>query len=209
METHMPLTRFLALTLIGLALSLLSILLLDYPLAPKVAALHEGHEVLWEIITGMGDSKYMGLLMLLLWVIAFVLGKKDPSNPLFPTLRAKAIIIVAAVIGTGVTVMILKVIVGRPRPYTGEIAFSPFTFGSAHASWPSGHTTSAFAFAVALGMAFPKLRWPMLVVAVLAGFSRMVLNKHYLGDVIMGATIGTLGAVLIYNWLRPKLGLKT
>jgi len=24
----------------------------------------------------------------------------------------------------------------------------------------------------------------------------------------MGATIGTLGAVLVYNWLRPKIGLK-
>jgi len=205
----MPLNRFLTLTLIGLALSLLSIWLVDYPLAPKAAALHEGHEVLWEIITGLGDSKYMGMLMLLLWVIAFALSKKDPRNPLFPALRAKAIIIVAVVIGSGITAMILKVIVGRPRPYTGEIAFAPFTFGSAHASWPSGHTTSAFAFAVAVGMAFPKLRWPMLAIAALTGFSRMVLEKHYLGDVIMGATIGTLGAVLIYNWLRPKLSIKS
>ena len=205
----MPLNRFLTFALIGLALSLLSIWLVDYPLAPKAAALHEGHEVLWEIITGLGDSKYMGMLMLLLWVIAFALSKKDPRNPLFPALRAKVIIIVAVVIGSGITAMILKVIVGRPRPYTGEIAFSPFTFGSAHASWPSGHTTSAFAFAVAVGMAFPKLRWPMLAIAALTGFSRMVLNMHYLGDVIMGATIGTLGAVLIYNWLRPKLGLKS
>ena len=204
----MPLTRFLTVTLIGLALSLLSIWLVDYPLAEKVTALHEGHEVLWEIITGFGDSKYMGLLMLLLWAYAFLRGKNDPSNPLFPALRAKATIIVAVVLGSGITAMILKVIVGRPRPYTGEIAFSPFTFGSAHASWPSGHTTSAFAFAVAVGMAFPKLRWPMLAVAGLVGFSRMVLDKHYLGDVIMGATVGTVGAVLIYNWLRPKLGLK-
>ncbi len=205
----MPLSRALALALIGLALSILSIWLLDYPLAPKATALLEGHEVFWEIVTGMGDSKYMGLIMLLLWVTAFALGKKDPANPLFPALQAKAKIIVAAVIGTGIAVMILKVIVGRPRPYTGEIAFSPFTFGSANASWPSGHTTSAFAFAVAVGIAFPKLRWPMLAIAALTGFSRMVLNKHYLGDVIMGATIGTLGAILIFNWFRPKFGLKS
>ena len=204
----MPLSRFLTTALIGLALSLLSIWLVDYPLAEKVTALQDGHEMLWEIITGMGDSKYMGLLMLLLWVTAFALGKNNPGNPLFPALRAKAMIIVAVVIGSGLAAMILKVIVGRPRPYTGEIAFAPFTFGAAHASWPSGHTTSAFAFAVAVGMAFPKLRWPMLAIAALVGLSRMVLNKHYLGDVIMGATIGTLGAVLIYNWLRPKLGLK-
>ena len=204
----MPLSRFLTVTLIGLALSLLSIWLVDYPLSDKITALQDGHEMLWDIITSMGDAKYMGALMLLLWGAAFLLGKNTPGNPLFPALRAKAMIIVAAVIGTGIAAMILKVIVGRPRPYTGEIAFAPFTFGSAHASWPSGHTTSAFAFAVAVGMAFPRLRWPMLALAALVGFSRMVLDKHYLGDVIMGATIGTLGAVLIYNWLRPKLGLK-
>jgi undecaprenyl-diphosphatase len=195
-------------SLIGLGLSILSIIWLDYPLAPKAVALASGHETLWTLITDMGDAKYMGLVMLLLWVAGFALGKKDPGNPAFASLRAKAVAVVAAVIGTGIVAMILKVIVGRARPYTGEIGFSPFTFGSAHASWPSGHTTSAFAFAIAVGMAFPKLRWPMLALAALVGFSRMVLDKHYLGDVIMGATIGTLGAVIIYNWLRPKLGLK-
>ena len=194
--------------LLGLALSIFSIFMLDIPLAPKAVALGEGREALWNFITDMGDSKYMGILLLVIWVGAFIFGKLRPENPVWPTLRAKAVLIIASVLGTGIFVMIVKVIVGRARPYTGELGFSPFTFGSTHASWPSGHTTSAFAFAVAMGMAFPALRWPLLALAALTGFSRMVLNMHYLGDVIIGATIGTLGAVLIYNWLRPKLGLK-
>ncbi len=203
----MPLRRLIALALIGLALSVAAILFLDSPLAPMALALGKGHEGAWTLVTDMGDSKYMGILLLAIWLGAWVSGRQRPENPLWPALRKKAVLVLAAVLGTGLFSMVLKVVVGRPRPYTGEIAFAPFTFGSAHASWPSGHTTSAFAFAVAMGMAFPKLRWPLLALAALTGFSRMVLEKHYLGDVIMGATIGSLGAVLIYNWLRPKLGL--
>ena len=204
----MSFRKYLSFALLGLALSVASILTLDYALAPKVLALGTGQETLWTLITDMGDSKYMGILLLILWGVGFTFGKLRPTEPLWPTLRKKAALVLAAVLGTGIFAMIVKVIVGRARPYTGEIGFSPFTFGSAHASWPSGHTTSAFAFAMAMGLAFPKLRWPLLALAALTGFSRMVLNMHYLGDVIMGATIGTLGAMLIYNWLRPKLGLK-
>ena len=204
----MPLRRYISLALLGLALSILSILTLDYTLAPKAVALGEGHEALWAFITDMGDSRYMLMIIIAIWAYAFISERLKPGKALWPALRAKALLVFAAVAGTGIFIMIVKVIAGRARPYTGEIGFSPFTFGSAHASWPSGHTTSAFAFAMAMGMAFPVLRWPLLALAALTGFSRMVLNMHYLGDVIMGATIGTLGAVLIYNWLRPKLGLK-
>jgi len=204
----LPLRRLAAFALIGLALSVLSIWLLDYPLAPKAAALLDGREEFWTFVTDMGDSKYMGVLLLVIWVYALAFEKLRPESPLWPALRAKAVLVLAAVLGTGIFVIILKFIVGRWRPYTGEIGFSPFTAGSAHASWPSGHTTSAFAFAVAMGLAFPALRWPLLALAALTGFSRMVLEKHYLGDVIMGATIGMIGAVLIYTWLGPKLGLK-
>ncbi len=205
----MPLPRFLTFALLGLALSVASILLLDYPLAPKAAALLEGHEELWQLITDMGDSKYMGMLLLTLWVVAFAVGRSRPDNQFWPNLRTKAALVVAAVISTGVFVLVVKFIVGRSRPYTGEIGFSPFTLGSAHASWPSGHTTSAFAFAVAAGLAFPALRWPLVALAALTGFSRMVLEMHYFGDIIMGATIGTLGAIVVYKTLGPKLGLKT
>ncbi len=204
----MSFRKYLSFALLGLALSITSILTLDYSLAPKAVTVAEGHQQLWAMITNMGDATYMLFIVIAIWGYAFIAGKRNPENTLWFELRAKAILVLAAVAGTGIFAMIIKVIVGRARPYTGEIGFSPFTFGSAHASWPSGHTTSAFAFAVAMGLAFPKLRWPLLALAALIGFSRMVLDKHYLGDVIIGATIGTLGAVLIYNWLRPKLGLK-
>ena len=204
----MPIRSILTFALIGLAFSILSIFLLDYALAPKVLALGKGQEPLWHFITDIGDSKYMGILLVVIGLAGFILAKIRPKNAAWPALWKKALLIFAAVAGTGIFILIVKFIVGRARPYMGDIGFHPLTYGSDFASWPSGHTTSVFAFAMAVGMAFPILRWPLFALASLTGFSRMVLGVHYLGDVIMGATVGTLGAVLIYNWLRPKLGLR-
>lgn len=200
--------RILAFALIGLALSVISIFTLDYHLAPSVLSLGVGHQGLWHFITNVGESRYIGMLLVATWSGALILQKLKANNPFWPDLRKKALLVFVAVASTGIFTIVLKNIVGRARPYMGDLGFFPFTFSSDYASWPSGHTTLAFAFAVATGMAFPILRWPLLAIATLTGFSRMVLGMHYLGDVIMGATIGTLGAVLIYNWLAPKIGLK-
>ena len=193
--------------LIGLGLSILSILTLDYWLAPKVIATEENRQT-WVYITHLGSSGWMAIFVALWWLAAFTMGKSQPAVHKWPNLRKKAALVFAAVALPGMFVLIVKFIVGRARPYTGEIGFFPFKPGSAYASWPSGHTTTAFGFAVAMGLAFPPLRWPLMAVAALIGYSRMVLEMHYLGDVIMGATIGTLGAVLVCTWLRPKIGLQ-
>ncbi|HIP23439.1 MAG TPA: phosphatase PAP2 family protein [Rhodobacteraceae bacterium] len=199
--------QIITFALIGLGLSVLSILTLDYWLAPKVVASESSHKF-WNYITNLGSSGWMAVFIILWWLAAFALGKAQPTAPKWPNLRKKAALVFAAVAVPGLFILIVKFFVGRARPYTGEIGFFPFTQGSAYASWPSGHTTTAFGFAVAIGLAFPALRWPLIAIAALIGYSRMVLEMHYLGDVIMGATIGTLGAVLVYNWLRPKIGLK-
>ena len=124
-------------------------------------------------------------------------------------MRKKATLVFAAVAAPGIAVMGIKFLVGRARPYMGEAGFFPFTYGTDYASWPSGHTTTAFAFAAAAGMAMAALRWPLFILAAATGYSRMALGVHYLGDVIAGATLGTVGALLVYHLLMPKPGNKT
>lgn len=74
---------------------------------------------------------------------------------------------------------ILKPIVRETRPNGGKESF------------PSGHTTTAFAFASYVGM---EHEWyyaaPAYLVASFVGFCRMHDNYHYLHDVFAGATIG-------------------
>lgn len=59
-------------------------------------------------------------------------------------------------------------------------------------SFPSGHTTTAFALAIALGSFFPKLRVYFVAAACLVGFSRIYVGAHYPFDVLGGAVLGVL-----------------
>jgi undecaprenyl-diphosphatase len=72
---------------------------------------------------------------------------------------------------------------------------------------PSGHATTAFAAAVAIALIWPRLRWPMLVYAVIIAASRVALDAHYLSDVIAGAFVGSIGALMVRDWFaRRNLG---
>jgi membrane-associated phospholipid phosphatase len=60
-------------------------------------------------------------------------------------------------------------------------------------SFPSGHTTSAFALATVLAYYFYSFgsQTVLLLLALLAGFSRIYLGQHFLTDVMAGMVLGT------------------
>jgi undecaprenyl-diphosphatase len=60
------------------------------------------------------------------------------------------------------------------------------------ASFPSGHSASAAAFAVSVGQVVPRLKLPLRVAAVIVAFSRVYTGVHYPGDVVVGAAVGSL-----------------
>ncbi|MGW7680719.1 phosphatase PAP2 family protein [Kribbella sp. NPDC054772] len=57
-------------------------------------------------------------------------------------------------------------------------------------SFPSGHSASAVAFAVAVGHVVPALRPPLRIAAAVVAFSRVYTGVHYPSDVLVGATLG-------------------
>ncbi|HCB96352.1 MAG TPA: PAP2 family protein [Ruminococcus sp.] len=72
-------------------------------------------------------------------------------------------------------------------------------------SFPSGHTTASFAV---VGVALLRCRLitflPILVLAILIGFSRIYLRVHYLTDVIAGMILGLccgIGSVFLMSAL--------
>lgn len=81
---------------------------------------------------------------------------------------------------------ILKYTIREPRPYDKNV----------HNSFPSGHTTTAFAFS---GYVAAEHGWgwgaPALLMSTFVGYSRINDNAHYIHDVIAGATIGW-----VYGW---------
>ena len=66
-------------------------------------------------------------------------------------------------------------------------------------SFPSGHATTAFAFA---GVIAAEHGWvygtPAMLLAAFVGYSRINDNQHRTHDVIAGATIGLTSAYGIY-----------
>jgi undecaprenyl-diphosphatase len=90
-------------------------------------------------------------------------------------------------------VQVVKRTVGRPRP-TAQQSFEALVAVPDRFSFPSGHACAAMAVAVGFATAFPALTVPLLVVAWLVGFSRVVLGAHYPGDVLMGQAIALITA---------------
>jgi len=99
----------------------------------------------------------------------------------------------------------IKLLAGRARPYVDIRKPRNFRLGRGfsgddYQSFPSGHTTAAFAFASTLSretqMWWPESRWYVGALAyggaTLVGVSRMYNNLHWASDVLGGAAIGTL-----------------
>lgn len=97
----------------------------------------------------------------------------------------------------------LKVAVGRRRPFKGEeqYHFRPLTSAN---SWPSGHTTTAFALAASVSdeVRSTPVTIGLYTLAGLTGWSRMNDNKHWLTDVLAGAAVGITSAKLMNGRLR-------
>jgi undecaprenyl-diphosphatase len=59
-------------------------------------------------------------------------------------------------------------------------------------SFPSGHSITAFAVAMSIGLFYPQLQICLLIAALLIAASRIILGMHFLSDVIAGSVIGIL-----------------
>ena len=96
----------------------------------------------------------------------------------------------------------LKVVVGRSRPSAGQGTndFHPLNGGE---SFPSGHTTQAFALAsvIAEHADTPWVSCVSYGLAGLVGVARMEQRQHFMSDVVAGGLIGTFvgKAVVAYN----------
>jgi undecaprenyl-diphosphatase len=114
----------------------------------------------------------------------------------------------AAIALPGLVFTVLKRLVGRARPLVeggaDPFIYRPFGWNVEYASLPSGHATDAFAIAVALGALCPKARPILWTYAVLIAVSRVVLTAHFPSDVIAGAVVGALGALLVRDWFAAR-----
>ena len=118
------------------------------------------------------------------------------------TRRAGLISLTALFFGLLCTNLALKNLVARPRPWTEIAGLVPLVLEESF-SFPSGHTTAAFAFTGAMLFAPLKNRLGRVTAVVLAvsmGLSRLYVGVHYPTDVLGGVAVG-LGCA----WLAAAL----
>jgi membrane-associated phospholipid phosphatase len=124
------------------------------------------------------------------------------------TLKNKALFVAeTSLISAGLTYA-LKYSIKKERPYKTYPFIEKITDGGSP-SFPSGHTSEAFATATSLCIVFPK--WYVIVPASIwatsIAYSRMHLGVHYPSDVLAGAILGSGSAYLSYKlnkWINKK-----
>ncbi|MFW6131242.1 MAG: phosphatase PAP2 family protein [Candidatus Aminicenantaceae bacterium] len=109
-------------------------------------------------------------------------------------LRKTALLSLESLLASGLLVWSIKFISGRARPYTEESYnfFHPFSLKSRYNSFPSGHSSSAFAVATVIANQSDSTLIDIFSysLASLAAISRIHDNKHWISDVFIGSMIG-------------------
>jgi undecaprenyl-diphosphatase len=145
-------------------------------------------------------------------LLAIALAASAPlpqfSRLVLAVLAVRVAFLFTAIAVPSLFVTIVKRLIGRARPFVGghvdPFLYMPPIWRPDYASMPSGHATTAFAAAIAVGLLWPRMRIPMLAYALLIAASRVVLDAHYLSDVIAGAAAGTVGAFLVCDWFAAR-----
>ena len=201
--------RFVLSGLVGLFAILLAFTV-DQPIARAMAAmdplvLRVARFATW---FGQGGVVLYPTGILIIMGLAFSLVAPGLAGRLEGPIRrvASIFIIVAA---AGLVDDVVKILFGRARPYLwlagDDSGFEFFRYSAKFASFPSGHTTTSFAAALVFGILLPRYKPWFLLAALLIGVSRIVLDVHYLSDVIAGALLGIAVAILLGKWLE-RLG---
>lgn len=152
----------------------------------------ESLDPLIRAFTHLGDS---GALFIALGLVLMCIPK---------TRRLGAAVLTALVFGALATNLALKPLVNRTRPWVAiEGLRTLVDSGAGDPSFPSGHTTAAFAFAGTVLRSGAKRGWKgaCLALAVLMAISRLYVGVHYPTDVLAGVVIGlAAGRLAWWSW---------
>ena len=171
-----------------------------------------GTASLWpvRILTDFGKSAYvLWLLAGMLLSVAIISPRlRGTSRAFLLSLGTRLQFVFFAVLVPVLSGELIKWIVGRGRPFVGGEAnafnFAHFAGTEAYASFPSGHAIASFALAFAVSAVWPQARPAMIVYALLIAASRLVLLAHHPSDVVAGALIGVVGAMLVRYWFAAR-----
>jgi membrane-associated phospholipid phosphatase len=107
----------------------------------------------------------------------------------------------ASLLLAGIVAQAIKALVVAPRPLNllGPAEVHVLLERLKHNSFPSGHSASAAALATWAALRYGWRAWPLVLLAVLGGLSRVYVGAHWTFDVLAGWTIGAVAAVVVWR----------
>jgi undecaprenyl-diphosphatase len=166
------------------------------------AALELLHGIHWEPLT------VVFVIASAWWVkwplFAVTGGCCDAFKRRLPT--AALAVAVAAVVAEGLTGL-LKLITERARPPLADPQIEALVSVPESHSFPSGHAATAFAAATVVAVLYPRLRAPLLALAVMVALSRVYLGVHFWSDILVGSLLGVaigITTARFFQWGRTE-----
>jgi undecaprenyl-diphosphatase len=159
-------------------------------------------------LTDFGRSGWSLTPIACLIVLAAILSTASAgriTNLVLTSLVVRLEFLFLAIALPGLFVTVVKGFIGRMRPSElGPFMYSPWSWQHKYASLPSGHSAAAFALAIAVGVLWPRARLFVWTFAAVIGVSRVVIQAHYVSDVVAAAFVGGFGAILVRNWFAAR-----
>ncbi len=188
---------------LAIALSILSIFVLDRPIALLVHQLggedsrflQNGTTAL-ELASGMTFSKFaLGFVLILAGAALFAWRAKRQVAWILLFLGSTHLV-------ARLTAGVLKEVFHRSRPF--EVLPSGawnHQFFTAHGSaFPSGHAAHFWALYFPLAFLFPRWRLPLLILPTFIVIARIGVNDHWLSDILGSIAIAAL-VTLLFVWI--------
>ena len=161
--------------------------------------IHDPHDSFGRSVSDFGNALGNPLYVAPPLIAAAIIGKAAGNQGIYGvSTRALKSTLMA-----GVSVFVLKSLIGRERPPVSDdpFKFHPINFHDDTNSFPSGHTTIAFALATSFAREI-KGTWDDVLFYTLAtttAYARMHDNKHWASDVVFGAGVGILSTRFIHR----------
>ena len=156
---------------------------------------------------------HLGGFLTLLIAMILLIGYGKLTNR--DNLKKIAIIALIALLFSDIIALALKNIIHEPRPFSIMNNVHLLVVENDPNSFPSGHATSVFSVVTVFVLNMRDLAKKhykiidcvLIIFAIVIGFSRIYVGVHFPFDVLAGAIIGILGALIINKFKDTILSI--
>jgi membrane-associated phospholipid phosphatase len=154
----------------------------------------------WELSRGLARGSAVSITLVSAFIFV-ILGLCAVMGRRFTKIETTVLLSVISVLAAEPTKSKLKLVFGRTWPdnwrptnlsliHDGVYGFHLFHSGPAYESFPSGHATTVAAVTSVVWLLYPQLRIVCAGCTVTASAMLVILNFHFLSDVVAGAFVG-------------------